>query len=200
MLRSILMLLPLVASCLSAQPAEIRKIAGGGDHFLVLFADGKVGGWGDVRDGQLRPRAAIRVSSGHSTQFVDIAPPNRVIDIAAGGRTSYFLLEGGTVIALGYGVKGALGCGEKCTAAVTESPVAVQVANDVIGIEAGGENAFALHRDGSVSGWGPQERGLLGGGTTEGIDYRPEKIPGVANIKQISSSSTHVLAATQTVK
>jgi hypothetical protein len=190
-----ILLYALVAGSLGAQSAEIRKIAGGTKHFLVLFADGKVGGWGDVRDGQLGLRAAISASSGHSTQFVDIALPGRAIDIAAGARTSYFLLEGGNVVALGYGARGELGCGEKCTVPV-ESPVAVQIANDVIAIEAGGENAFALHRDGTVSGWGPRDRGLLG--PTTGIAYSPERIPGVANIKQLSSSATHVLALTQT--
>ncbi len=188
-----MLLLGLATATAAGQAAEIRKIVGGGNHFLVLYADGRVGGWGDTRDGQLGPRAALEVTSGHAAQYVEIALPGRVVDVAAGMRTSYFLMEGGTVLALGYGTNGQLGCGEKCTAAA-ETPVNVPLAADVVAIEAGGENGFALHRDGTVSGWGPREKGMVGGAT--GIAYRPEKVAGVTGIRQISASVTHVVALT----
>ncbi|BDC49226.1 hypothetical protein F183_A15420 [Bryobacterales bacterium F-183] len=192
----------LLAALLPAQqtPATatrgVQKIVGNG-HFLVLFSDGTVGGWGDMRDGQLGPIAAIPNSSGHSRTFVSLPLPAKAIDIATGGRTSYILLESGSVLALGYGRNGELGCGEPCLKG-SETPVPVVGLSDVIAISAGEQTAFAVHRDGTVSGWGT--RGVLLG--PQDPDKRnqltPERIPGPRDIITISATGgTHVLALTR---
>ena len=86
MLRTIAFLI--AAACVFAQtPRAVTKITGS-LHKLVLFSDGTVGGWGDTRDGQLGPIAAIRVANARATSFVPIAIPGKAVDIAATDRVS----------------------------------------------------------------------------------------------------------------
>lgn len=154
-----------------------------------------------MRDGQLGPRAAIPNSSGHATAFVPIALPGKVIDIAAGARSSYFLMENGAVLSMGWGMNGELGCGEGCTNAV-DKPTAVAGLGDVAQIEASGAAAFAVHRDGTVSAWGSREFGMLGDdqhprrGDSPTRALRPFRVPGVAGVVQVSAGGGHVLART----
>ncbi len=185
----------------SGQPARVVARITGETHKLVLFSDGSAGGWGDMRDGQLGPRAAIPNSSGHATAFVPISLPRKVIDIAAATRTSYFLLEDGTVWAMGWGANGELGCGEKCTGSV-ETPVQVSGLTDVVQISASGAAAFAVHRDGTVSAWGSREAAMLGdnkhplNGDAPTRAYSPVRVPGVAGVVEVSAGGSHVLART----
>jgi len=113
------------AAILAAQGAKVPVKVTGESHKLVLFSDGTIGGWGDMRDGQLGPKAAIPNTSFNSTVFVPIAIPGKAVDIAAGGRTSYALLDNGTVVAFGGGLEGQLGCGERCLAG-SETPAEVR--------------------------------------------------------------------------
>ena len=149
----LLTILALLAFTLAAQSGPTVVKVDGDGHKLVLFSDGAVGGWGDTRDGQLGPRAAISNTSGHSTVFVPIALPGKAVDIAAGERTSYVLLDNGTVLAFGYGNYGQLGCGERCLGG-SETPVPVSGLTNVTSISARMSTAYAVHRDGSVSTWG----------------------------------------------
>lgn len=183
------------------QPAPVVGKITGDTHKLVLFSDGTAGGWGDMRDGQLGPRATIPNSSGHATAYVPISLPQKVIDIAAGNRTSYFLLANGTVWSMGWGANGELGCGEKCTSAV-ETPVQVSGLTDVIRISASGAAAFAVHRDGTVSAWGSREAGMLGdnkhpiNGDAPSRAYLPIRVPGATGVAELSAGGGHVLART----
>lgn len=197
----LLLSLILIGLTASSQPSRIVRKIVGETHKLVLFSDGSAGGWGDMRDGQLGPRAAIPNSSGHASVYVPIALPGKVIDIAAGARTSYFLLETGAVFSMGWGMNGELGCGEGCTNAV-ETPVAVAGLRDAIQIEASGAAAFAVHRDGSVSAWGSRASGMLGdnldpkNGDVPTRALTPIRVPGVTGVVQLSAGGGHVLART----
>jgi alpha-tubulin suppressor-like RCC1 family protein len=190
MLRTIAFLI--AAACLWAQtPRSVVKITGS-LHKLVLFSDGTVGGWGDTRDGQLGPIAAIPNVRGHAAAYVPIAIPGKAIDIAATDRVSYVLQDDGTVLALGWGNEGGLGCGEKCVEGHQEKPTAIPGLRDVVQIAAGGTVAFAIHRDGSVSAWGTRSGGLIPDGvkpqpccpTPKAVT--PVKVPKLAGLKQIS--------------
>lgn len=152
MIRTVAILAISTLTLAAQSSSKVIKVDGDG-HKLVLFADGTVGGWGDMRDGQLGPRAAIPNASGHTTAYVPVALPGKAVDIAAGERTSYVLLDNGTVVAFGYGISGQLGCGERCLGG-SELPVPVSGLNNVASIAARGATAYAVHRDGSVSVWG----------------------------------------------
>lgn len=195
--------LGILASAQAQTGKPIVKIAGFNDFKLVLFQDGSVGGWGDVRDGQLGPRAAIPAVSGHSTSFVSIALPGKAVDVAAGSRTAYALLEDGTVLAWGYGVNGELGCGQPCRQG-TETPQPIQGLRDVTAITAGPSTAFAIHRDGTVSAWGSHGMGLFGDGKSPRyleapeVSLTPVKLAGISGISQLSAGGSYVLAVTTT--
>jgi alpha-tubulin suppressor-like RCC1 family protein len=178
----------------AAQPSRTPIKIDGESHKLVLFSDGTVGGWGDMRDGQLGPRSGVPNSSGHSTAFVPIAIPGtaKVIDIAAASRSSYVLLDDGTVMAFGRGAEGQLGCGQSCIAAAgSELPIPVANLRDVVRVVARQGTAFAVHRNGSVSTWGTR---TFGEGPS--IISTPEPLPNLPPIRQISIGSGFVLALT----
>lgn len=180
-----LVLALLTMPCARAQaPGKVLKITGEA-HKLVLFSDGTVGGWGDTRDGQLGPKAAIPNNSGHSTVFVQVPTPGKVVDIAGGDRTSYFLRDDGTVWAMGWGLNGELGCGEKCTQPV-DRPVQVAGVRDAVQVAAAGSGAMAVHRDGTVTAWGGQS----------GPKGMPAKVAGVSGVVQLSMGGGHTLART----
>lgn len=178
------------AAILPAQGAKVPVKIDGESHKLILFADGTIGGWGDTRDGQLGPRAAIPNSSGHSSVFVPIAIPGKARDIAAGARTSYVLLDDGKVFAFGLGSEGQLGCGERCLTG-SETPVEVAGLADVVRIGARYTSAFAIHRDGSVSAWGGR---YLGQG--ENRIVTPERVAGLPPVVQFAMGFGFVLALT----
>lgn len=195
------LLLALATLALSAR--EPMKITGE-NHKLVLFNDGSIGGWGDMRDGQLGPRGAIPATSGHPIAFVPIDIPEKAIDVAACNRASYVLLESGIVLAFGYGADGQLGLGEPGLRGA-EVPTPIPGLSNVAKIEAYGATAFAIHRDGSVSAWGSRDSGKIGDGqhSRRYLESGPKalspvQVPGVANIVQLSASASHVLALTAT--
>lgn len=173
----------ILAAMLPAQGAKAPVKIVGDSHKLILFSDGTVGGWGDSRDGQLGPRSAIPNVRGQATAFVPIAVPRPAVDIAAGGRSSYVLLDDGTVVAFGYGTEGQLGCGEPCLAG-SETPVPVAGLRDVVSLAARQSLAFAVHRDGSISTWGDRKNAT------------PVRFPHVPAMKQISVGNGFVLALT----
>ena len=125
----------ILAAGLPGQGAKAPVKIVGDSHKLILFSDGTVGGWGDSRDGQLGPRSAIFNVRGHATAFVPIAVPGPAVDMAAGGRSSYVLLDDGTVVAFGYATEGQLGCGGPCLAG-SETPVPVTGLRDVVSLAA----------------------------------------------------------------
>ena len=80
-------------------------------------------------------------------------------------------------------------------------PVRVKGLTDVIQIEATGGGALVLHKDGTVSAWGPTEGGVLGDGRWEnstfvsgGPAFSAQKVPGVGGIVQLATGGQHVLA------
>jgi len=199
-----LFLLATLASAALAQSAKPVKKITGEYHKLVLFTDGTVGGWGDMREGQLGPRATIPNSSGQATAYVPIALPGKAIDVAAGDGVSYVLLENGTVMAFGSGREGRLGCGERCQTG-SETPVAGL--RDVVQVTALSETGFAVHQDGTVSTWGRDANTVYGGlpladvlRGTDPLGWKPVRVQGVRDVVQISAGAGHVLALTSAGK
>jgi alpha-tubulin suppressor-like RCC1 family protein len=194
-------LLAVIALPGGAQSPTIVKIVGE-NHKLVLFSNGTVGGWGDMRDAQLGPPSAIPNFRGHSRAYVPISMPGRAIDIAAAEKASYVLLDDGVVYAFGSGPEGELGIGESGNL-VTETPIPVQGMRDVVSIAACNKAALAVHRDGTVSAWGSREGGIIGDGVRPeswGVRppraYSPVRVPGVTGVVRLSVSQSHVLALT----
>lgn len=185
-----------------AAPApHVVKVVGEG-YKLVLLSDGTVVGWGDARDGQLGPIAAIPTRRGQSIGLVAIQLPGKAVDIAARNSTSYAALDDGTVVAWGKGSKGALGTGSPA-AGMAETPIRVKGLSNVTQVAATEAGALALLRDGTVFAWGTRGRGVIGDGQhpkrhmEEGAPaLEPVRVPRVSNITQLATGDAHVLALT----
>ncbi|MBL8240042.1 MAG: hypothetical protein JNM66_21655 [Bryobacterales bacterium] len=77
-------------------PTDVRKVAAGAEHTLLLTGDGSVWAAGDNRDGQLGNGAFTR-----SPRFSRIAADRRFVDLAAGSHFSLALDDEGNVWAWG---------------------------------------------------------------------------------------------------
>jgi hypothetical protein len=143
----------------------------GGEHSLVLLADGTVTGWGSAPYGQLGPNPSS-VRHGASIEGL-----SGVQAVAASNGTSYALLEDGTVRAFGRGKEGQLGNGT--TPEAQPTPVEVSGLEDVKAIVGGGFRALALLEDGTVVQWGGWYKGEAGPTT-------PVAVPGLMGVKAIA--------------
>jgi len=136
MFRLFLPLLLAAVSAAAQSARAVRKIAGEAHE-------------GDMNKGQRGPRVAILNGSGHAAASVPIALPGRVANRRC--------LESGTVLSMGWVLRGELGCGEGCTNA-GDKPTAVARLGNVVPSDASGAAAFAVHRDGTVSAcWGGEQ-------------------------------------------
>lgn len=167
----------------------ITQVAAGSTHSLALASDGTVYAWGDnganrrddngvVEGGQLgiAPTASNAEGSTSALQvqvLTDINDPSsnvpldHVVQIAAGGSTSYALKDDGTVWAWGYNGMGQLGRGATFTTpyyvpATVDLPAGVTVTK----ISAGLDHVLALLSDNTVLSWGYNVFGQLGDKTT----------------------------------
>lgn len=148
---------PPEASC-SRTPVTVKGLSGitaidaGRTHSLALLAGGSVVAWGANREGQLGEGG----TGGSADEPVPVGGLSGVTAVSAGDEESLALLADGTVRAWGGDRWGQLGFGEN-TFQEPEGlgyPVTVSGLSEAAAISAGGEQNFALLRDGTVVGWG----------------------------------------------
>lgn len=111
-------------------------------------------------------------------------------DIAIGSNSSAGIKDDGTLWTWGYNSSGQLGT--NMTPAMSNLPVMVGTDRDWDKISVGGDFCMALKKDGSLWGWGRNNYGQLGDGTTTNKSI-PVKM-GTATWKMISLGFVHVLA------
>ncbi len=158
----------------------IRQIAVGAAHGLALRGDGAVMAWGANGAGQL----------GNGKEGGEIGTPfrvsglERIVAIAAGGRSSIALDANGRVFVWGDNVAGQLGLGDAEGRTV---PTQIPSLQDITVIGAGGQHALAVRRDGVAFAWGNNQDGQLGlGGTPDGADANvltPKRIAGLNGLR-----------------
>ncbi len=124
---------------------DVRAVGAGGRFAFVIKNDGTVIGWGEDGDRQV---ADIPVGL------------NNVVQIDGGDRHSVALKNDGTVVSWGYS-RGPL---PDCLG--QDSPVTVPVeytdgSNPVIEVSAGQDHTLVIRADGTVDGWGCNDRGQL---------------------------------------
>jgi len=167
------------------QPAQvvglsgIKQIAIGVAHGLALRQDGAVFAWGANGAGQL----------GNGQEGGEVGTPfrvgglDRIVAIAAGGRSSMALDASGRVFVWGDNVAGQLGLGDDQG---RTAPTPIKDLEEVAMIGAGGQHAFAVRRDGVVFAWGNNQDGQLGlGGTPGGSDasvLTPRRVAALAGL------------------
>jgi alpha-tubulin suppressor-like RCC1 family protein len=172
----------------------VTRIVSAGGWSLALRSDGTVWSWGYNASGQL----------GNGTTFdsdvpVRVTGLSHVTQIAAGGQDSMAVATNGittqsTVYAWGGNSYGQLGDGT-----FRERPVPVPIAGistpSVLGIAVGGDFALVLGTDGTLWGWGENNYGQLGNGSTLiGNVTTPREVRGLeSGIVQIAAGNLYAM-------
>lgn len=179
---------------------RIVAIDAGYNHTLALCSDGTLLSWGNNLDGQLGIGTTTRSLEAVEVDRSGVLSGKRVVRIVASGNFSMALCSDGTLAAWGANESGQLGEG---TLFDRLSPVEVArsgylMDRAVVQITAGESFALALLDDGTLAGWGRNDGGHLGDGTSTN-----RKLPVAAGIGgalagktivQIRAGSQHSLA------
>ncbi|MEY9875139.1 alpha-tubulin suppressor-like RCC1 family protein [Streptacidiphilus sp. MAP12-33] len=159
--------------------ADVTAVAAGNVHALALLRDGTVFAWGTngggrLGDGNLFTSSAVPVPVCAPGQHAPCGTHlGGVAAVAAGATQSLALTRSGDALAWGVNTQGQVGDGT-----VTNRDVPVPVCapgqhapctaflHHVTAVSAGIRHSLALGADGSAFGWGSNEDGQLGDGTT----------------------------------
>lgn len=134
--------------------------ATGGIHTCARRASGTVVCWGDNTAGQL----------GDGTSRINRLVPVLVselvdaVEVSAGVADTCARRVSGAVVCWGWNGQGEIGDGTFGTDRFT--PVAVTGLNDAVEVSVGGDHACARRRSGAVVGWGFNDSGQIGDGTS----------------------------------
>jgi protein ATS1 len=165
----------------------ILKIAGGGNHTLVLFSSGAVFAAGSNEFGQCGlPSSISQTSVYRRVELHSKTSSNReqVVlfdDISATWETSVFT-RGDHIYVRGQGVKGELGLGENVKQADEEKGVIVlsdlfHCSCRIEEIKSGMSHTVVLTNDGQLIGWGAARKGQLGEESKQKkVIWTPQKI------------------------
>ena len=188
--------------------SNVTKISAGGGHNLALINDGTVMSWGYNQFGQLGLDISGLIISTPGT--ISGFPQNStVVDIAAGGSHSLFLVKEGattSVWACGYNHYGQLGRGttsllyQGLDKVMLDSATPLQ---NVLQVAAGLDHSLAIVDDGSgttgtVWAWGYNLYGQLGNGNTFDQSRPVQVLKGsgspLTDISKIVAVGNHSLA------
>ena len=147
------------------------QVATGGGHSLVLKSDGRVTVFG------LNNRCQLGVGDGYSSsasasatspiELSTLGSDN--VQLAAGNQHSLALKADGRVIAFGNNLQGQMGDGYTGIARTDRYNCRVEVTalgNENVQVAAGGDHSLVLKADGRWVGFGENNNGQLGDGTT----------------------------------
>lgn len=145
----------------------------------MAFAQGSIVSWGSNQYGQ---------KSGAGS-------PTTTIQISAGANHTLALDSAGNVWAWGDNRLAQLGVPNTGAGGVVASPKALKVAGiaNAVQIAAGQDFSLVLTNDGKVWGFGNNDSGQLGDGTTT-LRTSPVQVSGLANVVQIAAGGYHGLA------
>jgi alpha-tubulin suppressor-like RCC1 family protein len=191
----------------------VKAISAGADFTLALLNSGNVMAWGYNGAGQLGdgtdngPDVCL-VTTGEkygvpvdcSTKPVAVSGLGIVAAVSAGTDTSYGLGVTGAVAAWGGNEYGQLGigtatgpdtCGAKPGLPCSLKPVLVSGIKDATAITAGKFFGLALRSNGTVMGWGVNDGGALGDGSTSpatgcGCVDTPVAVKGLSGVTALS--------------
>ena len=151
---------------------KVKGITTGAGHTLALLDSGEVYGWGHNNHRQL----------GNGTTWNKNYPelikgiPGKAISIAAGFNYSLLILESGEVFGWGFNKYGQLGDG---TAKDRKQPQLIYgIPGKAVKIVTGSNHSLVLLENGEVYGWGSNNYGQLGDGTTKDKN-RPQLIASI---------------------
>jgi alpha-tubulin suppressor-like RCC1 family protein len=188
---------------------NVVKAAVGSRCTFAVLADGRLLSWGSNAGFGLLGTTSLSTvevsASWGPNSNVPVAPATKfdAIDVSAQGEHVLALARDGSVYAWGDGRRGQLGIGplpvinfkthtpDRMT--YVPFPVRVPDLTGVVAISAGPAHSLALLRDGTVRGWGFNNAGQVGDGTTIDRDA-PVPVQGVRNVVAIAAGGVFGLA------
>lgn len=167
--------------------SPITHFAAGGNHTLLLAADGQLYWAGDASTGACGPLS--NDTKAYAAKFVaqqvtlpkaeesDATPPVRFI---AATWESSTIVQSSTVLTFGTGQKGELGLGQFIVRTPTPSPAPSfpPPSTSVVDIAACMSHTVVVLDSGEVWGWGNGRKGQLGTGC-RGVALEPMRVAGV---------------------
>ncbi len=150
----------------------VVAVAAGGQHSLALLDDGTVLAWGANDHGQL----GDGTTDSHNSPVRVMAPDGHegvlgdVTSISANSEFSMALRSDGTIVTWGKGDAGQRGIGDESAPLYPTTVRAIDglgPLRQATHISADGRTELALLSDGRVVGWGANDYGMIGDGTTE---------------------------------
>lgn len=202
---------------------DIKQVdAGSGSHTLAVGCDGKLYAWGVNNTGQLGNGSVSPYYSATPVTVKGVGCSGDLIGvkyISGGNDESFAIMNDGRLVSWGQNDKGQLGQNIPVTTTQVLCPGYVKKCSggdltNVIQVEAGDENGYALLADGSVWSWGENSGGnglALGRGTAgtstmatnntcaapmqyaEPTNMNIFSAKLVTNIKSISAGNGHLL-------
>ncbi|HYY80395.1 MAG TPA: hypothetical protein VFD04_14600 [Actinomycetes bacterium] len=164
--------------------AGVVAVAVGRFDSFALTGDGTLYAWGANNYGQL--------GDGTTTTRATPTPVmSGVKAVAAGDYHTAVLKTDGTVWGFGLNGYGQLGIGVESVA----KPVPRQASGlpEVVSIGAGDAGSFAVASDGTAWGWGHNEFGQLGIGTTSESQTTPARVASLTGVAQVDGGEYHTL-------
>ena len=162
---------------------NVKSAAASRNYYAVIFADGTISRSGYFVD-----------SVGAKTYWTMLSNPGLmgVQAISAGDDFLMALLEDGTVAVLGDNSQGQFGNGTRInlTPATAANYKKVSGLDNVVAISAGATHGLALKANGSVWGWGQNDKGQLGIGNTV-TQLVPAQAYGMSEIRAIGAGALH---------
>jgi alpha-tubulin suppressor-like RCC1 family protein len=170
----------------------VSKAQAGSRFFLALKRDGTVWSWGYNAYGVLGDHTGPGQMLRDTTTPVRVSGLSEVVDIEAGtGETAFAIKADGTLWAWGKADDGSLGVGVRDPAwrnMAHPQPFPMQVTGlpRVRQVSAGLYHALALLEDGRVVGWGSNQQGAVGDGTTESR-WEPVEVKGLRDAVAVAA-------------
>lgn len=164
------------------------SVAGGGTHSLGITKDGRLWAWGGNHYGQLGDSSTI-------DKYVptQIGTATNWISISSEGYHSLGITSDGKLWAWGWNSSGQLGDGTNNDKNV---PTRIGSATNWVSISAGGGGfSVGLTADGKLWGWGTNNYGQLGDGTTNSRNT-PVQIGTGTNWRSVYAGAFHILGIT----
>ena len=155
---------------------DVKQVACGGSHTIILKNDGTVWSCGNNGSGQLGLN-----NTTNKTSFTQVTTNinNDVKEVACGGNHTFILKNDGTVWSCGSNGQGQLGLGNSGSSnnKTSFTQVTTNINNDVKEIVCGGNHTFILKNDDTVWSCGYNDGGQLGLGTSDTISNIFTMIP-----------------------
>jgi alpha-tubulin suppressor-like RCC1 family protein len=160
-------------------------VAAGGNHSLIVTADGEVFACGDNTYGQLA-QPATTLSSGSLVEVVFPGLSTKIVSVVAGADHNLAVDEGGGVWVWGRNDSGQLGKNTRTSADRTPVRILLSGAKS---LAAGYAHSLILKQDGSVLGFGRNTLGQTGQSSGTSYAKLPIPIPGLSGIRLISAGT-----------